>query len=288
VARKGEASIAQVARDFGVSESCLSRWLKLADREDGKTADPGGQSAEELRELKRRNKLLEQENEILRRATAYFARDAPKMMYPLVLDLAAENIPVAVTCRVLGFSKQAFYQWRAHPVTPAGVGRRAPGQRRDRHPPRRPGVRLPVYRRRTGLRGRGGRAQPRAPALQRPPALVGARPQARPEPPPGRPPVHDDLVERIFTAARSRRWCTPTAGSQFRLHTYVRALRAHQLRGSMGRVGACADNAAMESLSWVCGSPRSSLRPCYKPLTRPDHHPPHWSTKVGADPLRRV
>ena len=33
------------------------------------------------------------------------------MMFPLVLDLAAGGIPVAVTCRVLGFSKQAFYQW---------------------------------------------------------------------------------------------------------------------------------------------------------------------------------
>jgi putative transposase len=42
---------------------------------------------------------------------------APKMMFPLVLDLAADNIPVAVTCRVLGFSKQAFYRWRVGPVT---------------------------------------------------------------------------------------------------------------------------------------------------------------------------
>jgi putative transposase len=38
------------------------------------------------------------------------------MRYPLVLDLAAEGIPVAVTCRVLGFSKQAFYAWRHNPV----------------------------------------------------------------------------------------------------------------------------------------------------------------------------
>lgn len=37
------------------------------------------------------------------------------MMYPLVLDLAADNIPVAVTCRVLGFSKQAFYKRRRNP-----------------------------------------------------------------------------------------------------------------------------------------------------------------------------
>src|ERR1700712_2277285 len=39
------------------------------------------------------------------------------MMYPLVLDLAEDAIPVAVTCRVLGFSKQAFYQWKAKPVS---------------------------------------------------------------------------------------------------------------------------------------------------------------------------
>lgn len=39
------------------------------------------------------------------------------MMYPLVGDLAADGIPVAVTCRVLGFSKQAYYAWKANPVT---------------------------------------------------------------------------------------------------------------------------------------------------------------------------
>ena len=83
VARKGEASISQVARDFGISESCLQRWLKIADREDGlappaASGDRGGGGTDdsaELRELRKRNKLLEQENEILRRATAYFARD---------------------------------------------------------------------------------------------------------------------------------------------------------------------------------------------------------------------
>ena len=83
VARKGEASISQVARDFGISESCLQRWLKIADREDGlappaASGDRGGgdkDDSAELRELRKRNKLLEQENEILRRATAYFASD---------------------------------------------------------------------------------------------------------------------------------------------------------------------------------------------------------------------
>src|SRR6266513_233166 len=79
VARKGEAPLSQVAKDFGISESCLHRWLKLADIDDG--IKPGVTSTEsaELRELKRRNRTLEQENEILRRAAAYFAREiSPK------------------------------------------------------------------------------------------------------------------------------------------------------------------------------------------------------------------
>jgi transposase len=79
VARKGEAPLSQIAKDFGISESCLHRWLKLADVDDG--VRPGVTSSEsaELRELKKRNKTLEQENEILRRAAAYFAREiSPK------------------------------------------------------------------------------------------------------------------------------------------------------------------------------------------------------------------
>lgn len=39
------------------------------------------------------------------------------MSYPLVLDLAADGIPVTVTCRVLGFSTQAFYKWKRCPVS---------------------------------------------------------------------------------------------------------------------------------------------------------------------------
>ena len=83
VARQGDQSIAQVARSFGVSESCLSRWLRIADQEDGIDTDTVDRPAAsglgdleaENRELRQRAKRLEQENEILRRATAYFARD---------------------------------------------------------------------------------------------------------------------------------------------------------------------------------------------------------------------
>jgi transposase len=75
VARKREAPIAQIAKDFGISEACLHRWLKLADIEEG--VRPGTTVAEnaELRELRKRNRTLEQENEILRRAAAFFARE---------------------------------------------------------------------------------------------------------------------------------------------------------------------------------------------------------------------
>ena len=38
VARKGEAPLSQIAKDFGISESCLHRWLKLADVDDGKVS----------------------------------------------------------------------------------------------------------------------------------------------------------------------------------------------------------------------------------------------------------
>ena len=74
VARSSDASVAQVAKDFGISESCLHRWLALDDVDQGKR--PGVSSAEsaELRELRRRNKLLEQENEVLRRAAAYLSQ----------------------------------------------------------------------------------------------------------------------------------------------------------------------------------------------------------------------
>ena len=74
VARRGNAPIAEVAKDFGISESCLRNWLHRADVEDGHR--PGVTVAEpaELREMNRRNRLLEQENEVLRRAAAYLSQ----------------------------------------------------------------------------------------------------------------------------------------------------------------------------------------------------------------------
>ena len=227
------------------------------------------------------------------------------MMYPLVRDLAADAIPVAVTCRVLGFSKQAFYAWCANPVT-----------QRDwddahllnaaidiHHDDPEFGYRFITDELSTrGITASRNRVNRLCTAQRIWSVHARKRGLARK---PG-PPVHDDLVERNFTAAQPNTlWLTditehPTGegklylcaikdactnrivgysmdsrmpaalavaalrnavalrdpagtivhsdrGSQFRSHAYVRALRGHGLVGSMGRVGACADNAAMES-----------------------------------------
>jgi putative transposase len=227
------------------------------------------------------------------------------MMYPLVLDLAADSIPVAVTCRVLGFSKQAFYQWKANPVS-----------QRDWDDAHLINAALDIhhddpefgYRFITDeLAGHGiAASRNRVNRLCTQQRIFSNHSKKRGLSRKPGPPVHDDLVERQFTSqAPNRLWLTditehPTGegklylcavkdactnrivgysmaermtsqlavdaltnaialrrpagtvvhsdrGSQFRSHAYVRALRADGLHGSMGRVGACADNAAMES-----------------------------------------
>jgi len=211
-----------------------------------------------------------------------------------------------VTCRVLGFSKQAFYQWKANPVsqrdwddahllnTAIDIHHDDPefGYRFITDELTRVGI--------TASRNRVNRL-----CSQQRLFSSHARKRGRPRRP--GPPVHDDLVTRQFTApVPDRLWLTditehPTSegtlylcavkdacsnrivgysmaermtaqlavdalasavirrrpatatvvhsdrGSQFRSHAFVQAIRQARLRGSMGRVGACADNAAMES-----------------------------------------
>jgi putative transposase len=81
--------------------------LREAEIEAGRR--PGTRAAEfaELRELRKRNRLVEQENEVLRRAAAYLseANLSGKRLYPLVSELAADGIPVTVSCRVLKLAR---------------------------------------------------------------------------------------------------------------------------------------------------------------------------------------
>ena len=223
------------------------------------------------------------------------------MMYPLVLDLAAIGIAVVVTCRVLGFSKQAFYVWKKNPVS-----------QRDWDDAHLTNAALDVHHDDPAFGYRfiadelteqgfnaGENRVARLCSEQRIWSVFAKKPGLNRT---AGPPVHDDLVERQFTAAGPNLlWLTditehrtddlcaikdvhsnkivgysiddrmkaalavaalrnaiglrdPTGtivhsdrGSQFRSTAYVRTLRNNGLVGSMGRVGACADNAAMES-----------------------------------------
>lgn len=73
--RKGDRSIAQVAKDFDLTETAVREWCRQADVDDGQR--PGLTSAErdELALLRRENRRLQQDVEILRRATAFFAKE---------------------------------------------------------------------------------------------------------------------------------------------------------------------------------------------------------------------
>ena len=72
--REPGVTVEQIAKDFGVHPMTLFKWLRQADVDAGvKSGETTAESAE-LRELRRRNKLLEQENEVLRRAAAYLSQ----------------------------------------------------------------------------------------------------------------------------------------------------------------------------------------------------------------------
>jgi transposase len=76
LARQGSTPVSKIAKDLGISDSCLRNWMRQADADE----NPGGErlsdgEKKELAELRRRNRLLEMENDILRRAAAYFARE---------------------------------------------------------------------------------------------------------------------------------------------------------------------------------------------------------------------
>lgn len=72
--REPGVTIEQIARDFGVHPMTLQKWMRRADIDEG--TKPGQTRAEsvELREARKRIRLLEQENEVLRRAAAYLSQ----------------------------------------------------------------------------------------------------------------------------------------------------------------------------------------------------------------------
>ncbi len=67
-------SVEQIAKDFWVHPMTLFKWLRQTDTDDGVKPGVSGSDSVELREARRRIKLLEQENEVLRRAAAYLSQ----------------------------------------------------------------------------------------------------------------------------------------------------------------------------------------------------------------------
>ncbi|HPQ85976.1 MAG TPA: IS3 family transposase [Mycobacterium sp.] len=306
--REDGVTIEQIAADFGIHPMTLSKWMRQADVDDG--AKPGTSRSEsaELRELRRRTRLLEQENEVLRRAAAYLSQaNLPKRLYPLVKELAADGIPVAVTCRVLKLARQPYYRWLANPVTDAEYleALRANALFDAHRDDPEFGYRYLVEEARDAGQAMAERTAWRICSDNRWWSAFGKKKRGKN----GKagPPVHDDLVGRIFTAptpnalwladitehrtdegklylcaikdlfsnrivgysidsrmksrlatqalanAVARRGdvagCVVHSdrGSQFRSRKFVLALSRNDMVGSMGRVGAAGDNAAMES-----------------------------------------
>ena len=75
--RCGDRSVGQVARDFDLTETAVREWVKQAERDAGARQDGGLTSDErkELAELRRENRRLKEDVEILKRATAFFAKE---------------------------------------------------------------------------------------------------------------------------------------------------------------------------------------------------------------------
>ena len=74
--RLGAKPISAIAKELSISESCLRNWMAQADADDGNTDSRlTSEEKRELAELRKQNRRLEVENEILKRAAAYFARE---------------------------------------------------------------------------------------------------------------------------------------------------------------------------------------------------------------------
>ena len=75
--QRGDRSVGQVARDFDLTETAVREWVKQAERDTGTREDGGLTSTErqELAQLRRENRRLREDVEILKRATAFFAKE---------------------------------------------------------------------------------------------------------------------------------------------------------------------------------------------------------------------
>jgi transposase-like protein len=200
----------QVAADFGVHAMTLWKWMRRADIDDGTKPGTTSQDNAELREARRRIKLLEQENEVLRRTAAYLSQaNLPGIrIYPLVKEPARDGIPVTVTCRVLELAGQPCYRRLDRPLTDAEFERAARANAlfdAHREDPEF-GCRFLADEARSMGAGMADRTAWRICRDNRWWSVFGRK---RGRTGKAGPPVHDDLVHRDFTATGPNRlWLT--------------------------------------------------------------------------------
>lgn len=75
LARLREKPVTQLAHDLGVSDQTLRNWVRQADIDEGRREGLTTEERKEIVRLRRANRVLEMENEILKRAAAFFARE---------------------------------------------------------------------------------------------------------------------------------------------------------------------------------------------------------------------
>ncbi|GAA3212996.1 transposase [Microbacterium terregens] len=103
--------VSQTARDLGISESCLRNWMNRDAVDTGRKPGLTTDEHKELVELRRRNRVLETEIEITKRASAYFASEnvLPEWGSGWSRSLPPTVSPFAVACRSLNISTSDYY-----------------------------------------------------------------------------------------------------------------------------------------------------------------------------------